>query len=58
METERNEITVMNLTERKDKLMTEVLEERCKELEEQVKELNNRLTHLEKLCAFDRTVVI
>ena len=58
METERNEITVMNLTERKDKLMTEVLEERCKELEEQVKELNDRLTHLEKLCAFDRTVVI
>lgn len=42
----------------KDKLMIEVLEERCTYLEEQVKELNDRLTRLEKQCEFDRTVII
>lgn len=49
MEMERNKITVTNLAERKDKLMTDVLEERCAYLEEQVRELNDKLKHLEEL---------
>lgn len=49
MELERNKITVTNLAERKDKLITDVLEERCTYLEEQVRKLNNRLKHLEEL---------
>ena len=58
--TEKNDTNIATgkVIKFKDKLMIEVLEERCTYLEEQVRELNDRLTRLEKQCEFDRTVII